>query len=116
MKRIAFDLDETLGTPVIADGRLVGWQTRPGAERLLATLARRRTLLLWSVGGRQYVERALAFGLAPWFGEIYSWDELPTRWKDVRAVDADLLVDDSPHHRESAEKFGLQSRYLVVPA
>jgi hypothetical protein len=42
-------------------------------------------------------------------------DELPGAWKDVRRIEADLLVDDSPHHREAAAKHGLADRYLVVP-
>jgi hypothetical protein len=62
------------------------------------------------------VDRALSFGLGSWFAETYTWDELPGRWKDVRRIRADWLVDDSPHHREAAARHGLEAAYLVVPA
>jgi hypothetical protein len=67
------------------------------------------------VSGRRYLDRCLAFGLSTWFAETYAWDELPASWKDVRRIGADLLVDDSPHHRESAARHGLADRYVVVP-
>ncbi len=115
MRRIAFDLDETLGVPLIEGGTIIGFQTRPGCPELLGGLRARFTLVLWSVSGRRYLDRCLSFGLAGWFAETYSWDELPTSWKDVRRIGADLLVDDSPHHREAAERHGLADRYVVVP-
>jgi hypothetical protein len=65
---------------------------------------------------RRYVDKALSFGLGRWFAESHSWDELPARWKDVRRLRADWLVDDSPHHAQAACEFGLASRYIVVPA
>jgi hypothetical protein len=74
------------------------------------------TLLLWSVSGRGYLDRCRSFGLSGWFAETYSWDEMPSSWKDVRRIKADLLVDDGPHHREAAMKHGLADRYVVVPA
>ena len=116
MRRIAFDLDETLGVP-LTDGRgVVGWQMRPGCADLLDRLRPRFELVLWSVSPRRYVDKALTGGLGRWFGESYSWDEVPLTWKDVRQVQVDWLVDDSPHHAKAAEKFGLTSRYVVVPA
>jgi hypothetical protein len=115
MKRIAFDLDETLGVPLIAGDAIVGFQVRPGCLELLGRLRTRFTLCLWSVSGRRYVDRCLSFGLAGWFAETHSWDELPSSWKDVRRIMADLLVDDSPHHREAAARHGLADRYVVVP-
>ena len=116
MRRIAFDLDETLGVP-LTDGRgVVGWQMRSGAAELLDRLQRRFDLLLWSVSPRRYVDKALAAGLGRWFTESHSWDEIPSPWKDVRQLRVDLLVDDSPHHALSASAFGLASRYVVVPA
>ena len=63
----------------------------------------------------QMPDRCLSFGLAGWFAETYSWDELPGAWKDVRRIGADLLVDDSPHHLEAAARHGLAGRYVVVP-
>jgi hypothetical protein len=114
--RIAFDLDETLGIPLIDGSNIVGWQMRPGCVELLDRLRSRFELVLWSVSSRRYVDKALSFGLGRWFAESHSWDEMPARWKDVRRLRADLLVDDSPHHREAAEQFGLAAAYIVVPA
>lgn len=115
MQRVAFDLDETLGVPVIDGATMIGWQVRPGCLELLSRLRSRFLLCLWSVSSRRYVNKALSFGLGQWFPETYSWDEVPARWKDVRQIGADFLVDDSPQHRESARALGLESRYIVVP-
>jgi FMN phosphatase YigB (HAD superfamily) len=115
-RRIAFDLDETLGVPVIERQGIVGWQIRPGCVELLDLLQAEFKLVLWSVSPRRYVDRALSFGLVQWFAETYSWDEIPTRWKDVRQIQADFLVDDSPHHVQAAEQVGLASSYILVPA
>ena len=84
MKRIAFDLDETLGVPLIVGGEIVGFQTRAGCLELLGRLRPRFTLCLWSVSARRYLDRCLAFGLSEWFEESYSWDELTGSWKDGR--------------------------------
>src|SRR5262245_21175333 len=116
MLRIAFDLDETLGVPLIDGARIVGWQDRPGRIELLARLRRHFVLCLWSVSSRRYVDKVLSFGLRRWFSETYSWDEMPVQWKDVRRLKLDFLVDDSPHHREAARAHGLESKYVVVPA
>ena len=107
MRRIAFDLDETLGVPLIDGDAIAGFQLRPGCLELLGRLRPRFTLCLWSVSSRRYLDKALAFGLSGWFAETYSWDELPAAWKDVRRIKADLLIDDSPHHREAAARHGL---------
>ena len=115
MKRIAFDLDKTLGVPLIEGTAIVGFQCRPGCLDLLDRLRSRFTLCLWSVSGRRYVDRCLSFGLAERFAETYSWDELSAPCKDVRRIAADLLVDDSPHHRETAARHGLADCYVVVP-
>jgi hypothetical protein len=115
MKRIAFDLDETLGVPLIEGNTIVGFQCRPGCVELLSRLQSRFVLCVWSVSNRRYLDRCLSFGLNRWFAETYSWDDLPGSWKDVRRIGADLLVDDSPHHREAAQKHGLADRYVVVP-
>lgn len=115
MRRLAFDLDETLGVPIIDSSTMAGWQIRPGCRELLAGLSSRFTLCLWSVSSRQYVDKAMSFGLGDWFAESYSWDEIPARWKDIRRIRADFLVDDSPQHREAARAFGLESAYIVIP-
>lgn len=116
MRRIAFDLDETLGVPLVTGAGVVGWQMRPGCEELLDRLRSEFDLLLWSVSPRRYVNKALSFGLGRWFTESHSWDEVPCSWKDVRQLRADFLVDDSPHHRAEAERLGLGSAYILVPA
>lgn len=115
MRRIAFDLDETLGVPVIVGATMVGWQVRPGCLDLLARLRNRFALCLWTVSRRGYVDKALSFGLGDWFAETYSWDERPARWKDVRQIRADFLVSAGPHHREVGRGAGLESAYIVVP-
>jgi hypothetical protein len=116
LRRIAFDLDETLGVP-LTDGRgVVGWQMRPGCADMLDRLKLRFELVMWSVSPRRYVDKALAAGLARWFAESHSWDEIPSAWKDVRRIRADWLVDDSPHHVQAAVEFGLAAQYIVVPA
>lgn len=115
LRRIAFELDETLGVPIIAGSNVVGWQERPECADLLDRLCSRCELILWSVSPRRYVDKALSFGLRRWFSESYSWDEISTRRKDVRQLDIDLLVDESPHHQQAADQFGLKSAYLIVP-
>lgn len=116
MRRIAFDLDETLGVPVIDGNSIVGFQCRPGCLDLLERLRPSFTLCLWSVSNRRYLDKVLSFGLGKQFLEVYSWDDLPGSWKDVRQIRADFLVDDSPHHRDAADKYGLRDRYIIVPA
>jgi hypothetical protein len=116
LRRIAFDLDETLGVPLIDGQNVIGWQLRPGCAELLDRLRIDFELVLWSVSSRRYVDKALSFGLERWFGESHSWDEVQARWKDVRQLRADWLMDDSPNHLQVAERFGLASRYIVVPA
>jgi len=115
MKRIAFDLDETLGVPLIQGNAIVSFQCRPGCLDLLGRLQPRFTLCLWSVSGRPYLDKCLSFGLSGWFVETYSWDELPVAWKDIRRIGADFLVDDSAQHREVATRHGMADRYIVVP-
>jgi FMN phosphatase YigB (HAD superfamily) len=114
--KVAFDLDETLGVPV-TDGRsVIGWQMRPGCPELLAELGQQHDLVLWTVSNRSYVQKCLAFGLESYFRSWVTWDELPGRWKDVRTLGVDYLVDDSEYHRELAEPHGLAGRYIMVPA
>jgi hypothetical protein len=116
LRRIAFDLDETLGVPLIDGQSVVGWQMRPGCAELLDRLRVEFELVLWSVSARRYVDKALSFGLGRWFAEAHSWDEVPCSWKDVRRLRVDFLVDDSPHHRDMAARFDLAAAYILVPA
>lgn len=115
-QRIAFDLDETLGTPILANDSIVGFQYRTGGSDLLERLSRTFTLCLWTVSSRRYLDQILSFGLDRYFKETYSWDELPCTWKDIRKIRVEYLIDDSPEHRDAARIHGLSDRYLVVPA
>jgi hypothetical protein len=117
MARIAFDLDETLGVPLIHGIQIVGWKLRRGCPELLEHLRVRHEVCLWSVSSRPYVEKALSYGLKRWFSEVYTWDEFPVEWKDIRRVGADFLVDDSVHHQQAAERHGIAAAtYIVIPA
>jgi hypothetical protein len=60
-KRIAFDLDETLGIPIIEQTSIVGFRTRDGATDILNRLQQEYSLLLWTVSKRSYVEKSLSF-------------------------------------------------------
>lgn len=113
---IAFDLDETLGVPVIVNESIIGFRLRDGCTELLEQLRQSYTLCLWTVSSRAYLNKALSFGLGAFFTQTYSWDELPATWKDVRKIGAAYLIDDSPHHRERAAQYGLAARYIVVAA
>ncbi|MBL8794016.1 MAG: hypothetical protein JNM56_08925 [Planctomycetia bacterium] len=116
LPRIAFDLDETLGVPVIDGVKIAGWQLRQGCSELLARLEPHFALCLWTVSSRRYVEKVLGYGLGQWFREVWTWDELPVQWKDIRRIGANFLVDDSPHHREAARCHELADSYIVVPS
>jgi hypothetical protein len=116
MKLVAFDLDETLGVPLIEGDAIVGFSMRPGCAELLGRLRDRFELVIWTVSSRRYLDKVMAFGLGEWFLRTYSWDEQPAAWKDVRQIGADWLIDDSPHHREAAARHGTADRYVVVPA
>jgi phosphoglycolate phosphatase-like HAD superfamily hydrolase len=100
--RIAFDLDETLGVPVIENDRIVGFRARDGAAELLAELSQKRALILWTVSLRSYLDKVLGYGLGRYFTETYTNDEIAVTWKDIRRIRADYLIDDSPHHAEEA--------------
>jgi hypothetical protein len=114
--RVAFDLDETLGVPMITSNAITGFHARPGCIDLLRELRDHYFLVLWSVSKRSYVDKALASGLAAFFAQTYSWDEMPCEWKDIRRIGVDYLVDDSPQHRQAAERYAIRHRYIVVPA
>jgi hypothetical protein len=113
-KRIAFDLDETLGVPVIDGDEIVGFRFREGCVELLNGLKKDFEIILWTVSQRSYVEKILSFGLKDFFSEVYCWEDISTSWKDVRRINADYLVDDSWHHFEEAIKNGISERYIII--
>lgn len=114
--RVAFDLDETLGVPVIDGASIVGFKIREGGVELLERLKQEHSLILWTVASRRYVEKVLSFGLRKYFAEVHSWDEIASEWKDIRKIRADYLIDDSPHHQERAQEHGIERRYIVIAA
>lgn len=113
-QRIAFDLDETLGVPIIDGVEIIGFRFREGCEELLQRFEKDFNLILWTVSNRRYVEKILSFGLMKYFSEIYCWEDISTSWKDVRRIKADFLIDDSRHHFEKALEEGISERYIVV--
>jgi len=115
-QRIAFDLDETLGVPIVDQSTMVGFRVRDGALELLGRLKRKYALVLWTVGDRRYAEKALSYGLRDYFDTLYCWDDLPVEWKDIRRIGVDYLIDDGEYHRDEARKHGVTRGYIVVPA
>ena len=114
--RIAFDLDETLGTAITDSYSIVGFNVRKGCHDILQYLKKRHSLILWSVSNRSYVDKALRLsGLTEYFIEIYSWDDIKCDWKDIRRINADYLIDDSEYYGEKALKNGLGSKYIIIP-
>lgn len=113
-KRIAFDLDETLGVPIIEGVEIVGFRFREGCVQFLEILEKDFDLVLWTVSNRSYVEKILAFGLNKFFSEIYCWEDISTSWKDVRQIKADYLIDDSSHHFDEAIKNEISEKYIVI--
>lgn len=114
--RIAFDLDETLGTPVTDGYAVIGFNFRTGCLELLDELSQHYELILWTVSSRTYVQKILQYGLGKYFRETYSWDELPNEWKDIRQIDVEYLIDDSESYREMAAQHGIESGYIIIPA
>ncbi len=113
--KIAFDLDETLGT-IITDGNsIIGFNIRSGCIELLTELKTKYCLALWTVSNRSYVEKVLNYGLRQFFDEIYTWDEISDNWKDIRKINASYLIDDSEFYREKAKQYGLESKYIIIP-
>lgn len=115
-KRVAFDLDETLGIPLVEGSKIIGFSERKGMKELLEKLGKKYEMVIWTVGNRTYLDKILKYGLGKYFTQTYSWDEISCNWKDIRKIKADYLIDDSPHHRTHAAKFGLEHSYIVIPA
>lgn len=114
--RIAFDLDECPGVPIITEKGKSGFQFRKGALELLESLKQNHDLILWSVSKCVYVNKVLSYGLNIYFSESYSWDDIPSIWKDIRKINLDFLIDDSPHHKVEAKNHNLEQHYIIVPA
>jgi hypothetical protein len=115
-KRVIFDLDETLGTPILDYERIVGFNIRSGTLTLLKKLIIKYDLILWSVSNRNYVNVALKNDLEIFFKEIYSWNEIQLSWKDIRAINGDYLIDDSQYYKDMAKKEGLDEFYIIIPS
>ena len=114
--RIAFDLDETLGTAITDSHNIIGFNLRQGCRELLNDLTPHYHLVLWTVSQRSYLDKVLDFSLSQHFSETYSWDEIPETWKDIRKIHVDYLIDDNHYHREMAKKNHLEDHYIIVPA
>ena len=115
-QRIAFDLDETLGTAMTDGKQLLRFHLRHGCCDLLRCLQQKYQMILWTASNRSYLTKVLQTTLlAKFFAQTYAWEDMPQRWKDIRLLDIDYLVDDSKHHQQSAPQ-ELQHRYIVVPA
>ena len=114
-QKIAFDLDETLGTIITDGSSIIGFNIRTGCFDLLLELQEKYKLVLWSVSNRSYVEKVLSFGLKQFFDEVYSWDDIACTWKDIREIDAHYLVDDSEHYWKEARHHGIEDQYIIVP-
>ncbi len=115
-ERVAIDLDETLGCPIIdVAGQISGFAWRPGCRQLLSRLSARYELVLWTVSPRRYANKALSFGMEGVFDEVLTWDELKSDPKDIRKANVAWLIDDSPHHQQAIQHSPVAHRYIVVP-
>ncbi|MGE0432268.1 MAG: NIF family HAD-type phosphatase [Planctomycetota bacterium] len=116
-RRIAIDLDDTLGTAVVDAFDVIGFTLRPGCIELLADLAQHYELVLFTAAPRRYVEKVFAFtGLGEWFAEQVTADEWPYGLKDPRFARAEFLVDDLDDHRRFGIEQGIGSQYIIIPA
>lgn len=113
--RLVFDLDETLGVALVNSNSVVGFNIRQGCLELLEKLSSKYELILWSVSNRKYVNKMLTGELGKFFKETYSWDEISQKWKDIRIINANYLIDDDFYQKEMAEQVGLGSKYIIVP-
>ena len=115
-RRIAVDLD----------GTLVGLVNGQLALRSAIVRAVRHfrgdgnTIILWTFGNRAWwMQVTQKFpALRELFDEVYTRDDVPRHpeaIKDVRAINADILIDNEPAHLAWAKREGLADRYLLVP-
>jgi len=122
MARIAFDLD----------GTIVGFRgerpvMRRGLLKVVRNLRRQgHTLILWTFGNRAWWREAQSIfpELRGQFHEVYTRDDLPRQTtrgrgysehvKDIRRINADVLVDNDSAHHEWAKRHGLARQYVLV--
>ncbi|WP_372370546.1 NIF family HAD-type phosphatase [Candidatus Uabimicrobium sp. HlEnr_7] len=115
-KRIAFDLDETLGTAISDGYNIVGFNIRQGCLELLNFISSQHELVLWTVSNRSYLNKVLNYhNLANYFSETYAWEDVKEKWKDVRRFHLDLLIDDSNYHKQQAKQYAIEHRYIIIP-
>lgn len=116
-KVIAFDLDETMMTPIIdARGEIKGANVRSGLASLLTTLSASYTLHVWSSGDRRYVEKMLRLArLTSYFERVIAWEDYAAEFKDVRRFGIDYLIDDNEALIDTARQLGIEDRYIIVP-
>lgn len=123
MGRIAFDMDGT----IVGFDREGNLRMRPGIDRVLVKLrSQNHTLILWTFGNRPWWRKVRSQFpiLGRVFHEAYTRDDIspkvttgrgyPEPIKDIRLINADVLVDNEPAHYEWAKRHGLAHRYVKV--
>lgn len=115
---IAWDLDETMMTPVIdARGAIIGANVRAGVVEILTLLKPKFDLCVWSSGDRAYVEKMLALsGLRHYFGRVIAWEDYKRIDKDIRDFGVNYLVDDNEDLSTFSKREGLEFFYIIVPS
>jgi hypothetical protein len=125
--RIAVDLDGTLIGAPPSDGGIRKSMLRSDLVQILSDFKRRgHTIILWTFGNRLWWQRVSdAFPiLRSLFDKVYTRDEMPGRVtavhemfravKDIRLIDADVLIDNDSSHYDWAKEHGLESRYILI--
>jgi predicted phosphatase len=92
--RVVIDLDNTIVDEF-------GSSLRPGVRMLLAELSRRHCLILWTHSTKQRAYDILRYhDIRRYFSRIICREDYDPhdvgRRKDIRAIDADLIIDDDP--------------------
>jgi hypothetical protein len=115
---VAFDLDETMMTPVISEaGAIVVVNVRAGLVELLDRLLEDFILYVWSSGERHYVLRMLELaGLSQVFERVIAWDNYRSDFKDIERFGVDFLVDDNGDLLRIARERQGTAGYIIVPA
>ena len=111
-KRVAFDF-KIFFPPVLKGKSLVAITDRDGSEKLIKRLNQDFDLILWSTEEEGLVNEVLFFE-NHYFSEVHYWEDNAFHWKDVRAINADFLIDDDPHHLETAMTVDIWDRYILI--